>query len=314
MENTVADLKPFRAGKRKIAVDEEKIYEFELVTRYEASRPRDKKTDTPLGSGWPPSFSYPNHGTAYNEAKKKFENWRFIEGQPSIFVSEQPELENYEKEEIHEMLGQAENQLEFKDGRLMVRGDNSGQLRLQALFAQDYFEQNEHPRRKNMPKAHMFRLNNPDAILEKSLTQKDLAFSTMQQARNCTITEMLAVSLIMGIDITDTSNAGLNRIKNAFLQKAEYDPRNPKGLEFFMQVINSPDTKAKFIFSQGLSKGIISADQIPGKLTWAKPQTAILDLTGVKAPADELTALVIDRDVKAIEVMKEIEVQLENSK
>jgi hypothetical protein len=310
MENTVAELKPFRAGKRKLAVDEEKIYEFELATRYEASRPRDKKTDTPLGSGWPPSFSYPNHGTAYNEVTKKFENWRFIEGQPSIFVSEQAELENYEKEQVHEMLGQAENQLEFKDGRMMVRGDNAGQLRLRALFAQDYFEGNDNPRRKNLAKQFMFRLNNPDAILEKSLTEKDLAFATMQQARNCTITEMLAVALIMGIDISDTTNSGLNRIKNAFLAKAEYDPKNPKGLEFFMQVINNPATKTKYLFAQGLAKSIISAEQIPGKLTWAKPQTPIMDLQGHVAPADELTSLVIDRDKLAIEVMKEIEAQL----
>lgn len=307
---TVAEIKPFRAGKRKITIDEEKVYEFELVTRYEASRPRDKKTDTPLGSGWPPSFSYPNHGTAYNEKSKKFENWRYIEGQPSIFISEQIELENYEKDQIHEMLGQAENQLEFKDGRMMVRGDNAGQLRLQALFAQDYLESNENKRRKNLPKQHMFRLNNPDAVLEASLTKRDLAFTTMQQARNCTITEMLAVSMIMGIDITDTTQTGLNRIKNAFLSRAEYDHKNPQGLEFFMQVINNPATKTKYIFAQGFAKGIISSEQIPGKLTWTKPQTPILDLKGHVAPADELTSLVIERDQLAIEVMKEIEVQL----
>lgn len=307
---TVADIKPFRASKKKISIDEEKVYEFELVTRYESSRPRDKKTDTPLGSGWPPSFSYPNHGTAYNENTKKFENWRFIEGQPSIFVSEQPELESYEKDQIFEMLGQAENQLEFSDGRMMVRGDAAGQLRLQALFAQDYFEGNEKPRRKNLPKQHIFRLNNPDAILEKSLTEKDLAFRTMQQARNCTVTEMLAVSLIMGIDVTDTTISGLNRIKNAFLAKAEYDPKNPKGLEFFMQVINNPGTKTKYIFAQGFAKGIISSEQIPGKLTWAKPTTAIMDLKGTLMPVDELVALVIDRDDVATQVMKEIEAQL----
>jgi hypothetical protein len=208
------------------------------------------------------------------------------------------------------MLGQAENQLEFKDGRMMVRSDDAGQLRLKALFAQDYFEGTENKRRKNLAKQFMFRLNNPDAILEKSLTDKDLAFTTMQQARGCTVTEMLAVSLIMGIDITDTTNTGLNRIKNAFLAKAEYDPRNPKGLEFFMQVINNPATKTKFIFAQGFTKGIISSEQIPGKLTWAKPGTAIMDLQGHVAPADELTALVIDRDKLATELMKEVEVQL----
>lgn len=307
--DTVAEIKPFKAAKRTVKVDEDKIYEFELVTRYEASRPRDKKTDTPLGSGWPPSFSYPNHGTAYNASKKKSENWRYIEGQPSIFISEQPELENYEKDEIHEMLGQAENQLEFKDGRMMVTGDLAGQLRLQALFVQDYFEGNENPRRKTA-KQFAFRLNNPDEILEQSLSKRDLAFKTMEQARNCSVTEMLAVSMIMGIDVSDTSVSGLNRIKNAFLSKAEYDPKNPKGLDFFMQVINNPATKIKFIFAQGLMKGVISAEQQPGKLTWVKPNTAIMDLNTQNPPADWLTSLVMDRNKLAEEVLAEVEKQL----
>lgn len=310
MEVTVAEIKPFRPKKgSETKIEEDKIYEFELVARWESTRPRDKKTDTPLGSGWPPSFSYPNHGTGYNPATKKYENWRYIEGQPSIFVSEQPELENYEKNEIHEMLGQAENQLEFRDGRMMVRGDDSGKLRLQALFVQDYFEGNER-RRKIPAKHHMFRLNNPDAVVEKSISDRETAFRTMEQARSCTITEMLAVSLIMGIDISDTSDRGLNKIKNAFLAKAEYDPRNPKGLEFFQSVINNPATKIKYIFSQGLTQGIISADQVKGKLTWAKPRTEILDLNGYTSTADELTAMVIARHKVAVEVMAEIEKQI----
>lgn len=309
-QQTVADIKPFKAGKRKIVVDEEKVYDFELCTRYEASRPRDKKTDTPLGSGWPPSSSYPNHGTAYNEKTKKFENWRFIEGQPSIFVSEQPELEGYEKEQIHEMLGQAENQLEFKDGRMMIRADNAGQLRLQAMFAQDYFEGNDNKRRKNLPKLFAFRLNNPDEITEKSLNAKEMAYNVMHQARNCTVTEMLAISMLMGIDVSDTSVTGLNRIKNAFLSKAEHDPRNPKGLEFFQSVINNPATKIKYIFAQGFVRGIISSEQQPGKLTWAKPNTAIMDLNPKSVATDELTNLVMERDKLAEEVMLEIEKQL----
>lgn len=310
MQGTVAEIKPYRPKKGAAVIDEDKVYEFELVTRYEASRPRDKKTDTPLGMGWPPLKSYPNHGTGYNAKTKNHENWRYIEGQSSIFISEQPELEEYEKRDIYELLGQDQNQLDFKDGKMMVRGDAAGQLRLQALFVQDYYVGNENKRIKTRPQMDLFMLKNPDEIVEKDNTIRDTAFKTMEQARNCTITEMLAVSFIMGINIDDISDAGLNKIKNSFLAKADYDPRNPKGLEFFMSVINNPTTKIKFIFSQGFQHGIISADQQKGKLTWAKPNTVIMDLPERATPTDELTRLVMERKKLAIEVMEEIEKQL----
>lgn len=309
---TVADIKAFKPKKGAVEVEEDKVYEFELCTRYEASRARDKKTDTPLGSGWPPSFSYPNHGIGYNTKTKKTGNWRYIEGQPSIWVSDQADLEQYEKNDIYELLGQDQNQLEFRDGRMLVRGDDSGKLRLEALMVQDYFEGNEKPYQKSKPKQFFFKLNNPDTVIEKANNNRDMVFETMQQARECTISEMLAVSFIMGINIDDTSDRGLNKIKNEFLSRAEYDPRNPKGLEFFQSVINNPATKIKYIFAKGLERGIISASQQPGKLTWAKPNAAIMDLMGKIPPVDELTMLVIDKKQIAMDTMEELEKQLNN--
>lgn len=311
-EATVAEITPFRPKKGELVIDETKTYEFELCTRREEGRPKDKDSGLPLGLGFQPSFSIPNQGVALNKAANKWESWRYIEGQPSCFVSEQPQLENYEPKDISRMLGQPENDLEFRDGRMLVRGDISGKLRLQALFLSDFFIENPNPKEKK-PAMWMFKLNNPDAVVESQNDIEDLAFLTMSQARNCTITEMLAVSLLLGINIDDTSPAGMNRIKNAFLNKAKYDPNNPKGLQFFMEVINNPATKMKYIFAQGLFRGLISTIQAPGKLTWAKLATPILDLRGTTPTADELTARAIDKDKIVLALMAELEQQLNNA-
>lgn len=310
-EATVSQITPFRPKKGELVIDEAKTYEFELCTKREASRAKDKDTGLPLGLGFQPSFSVPNRGMAWNKKTEKYENWRYIEGQSSCFVSEQPELEDYDPKDVDRMLGQPENDLEFRDGRMLVRGDISGKLRMQAMFLSDYFIENTKPKIKP-PAMWLFKLNNPDAVVAEQNDIDDLAFRTMSQARNCTVTEMLAVSSLLGINIDDMSDAGLNRIKNAFLNKAKYDPNNPKGLQFFTEIINSPATKMKYILSQSLLRGIISTTQLPGKLTWANLKTPILDLKGAIQTVDELTGRAIDKEKGVLALLAELEIQINN--
>ena len=320
-EATVAGIKPYRPKKGELVVDEEKLYEFELNIPEEirkAARPVDKATGQPIGTGYRASTSFPNWGIAWNPKAKMgkgdWEKWRYIAGQPSCWVSEQPELKDYDKEDIDKLLGDATggSDLEFKDGKLLVRGDANGQLTIQALMLSDYFIDNQKPRRKR-PAMECFKLNNPDVLVEQGNDIEDLAFATMTQARNCTITEMLAVSALMGINIDDTSDAGLARIKYAFLSKAKYDQRNPRAkeaLEQFVAIINNPSTKMKYLVNQGLLRGIISTNDIQGKLTWAKLGAPILDLAGKLSTADELTARAIDKEELVLELLAELETQI----
>lgn len=305
MEALVADIKPYKPKRGTPEIKDDKVYEFELCTRYEASRPTDKKTGAPLGMGYPPVFGFPNHGIAWNG--KKFENWRYIQGQPSIFVSEQSELAEYEKKEIFELLAQEQNTIEFRDGKLLVNGGN--ELLLKALFALDYFEGNE-KKRNSPPAVWMFRLNNPDLAIADMNDNDDMQYEAMKQAREKTdITGMLAASLLLGINIDDRSPAGMARIKNAFLNKAKYDPRNPKGLSTFLEILNNPTTKMKFIFSQALGKGVLSNTQIPGKLSWAKLNTEITNLEGKLPVVDELTARAIEKETVITELLAQLEAQ-----
>jgi len=320
-EATVAGIKAYRPKKGELVVDENKLYEFELNIPEEirnAAKAVDKATGLPIGTGYRASTSFPNQGIAWNpKAKNKqgdWEKWRFIYGQPSCFVSEQPELKDYEKEDLDKLMGDATggNDIEFKDGKLLVRGDANGQLKMQAMFLSDYFIDNQKPRVKK-PAIECFKLNNPDVIVEQGNDLDDLAFRTMTQARNCSVTEMLAVSALMGINIDDTSPAGLNRIKYAFLSKAKYDPTNKKAkeaLDQFIAIINNPTTKMKYLINQGLMQGILSTIQIPGKLTWASMETPILDLAGRLSTADELSARAVDKEKVVLELLAELETQI----
>lgn len=310
---TVAEIKAPRPAKKQAFNDEQKVYEFEMTRDWSRYKPVDKKTEKPLGSPYPPVYGLPNEGIAWDadfdngvgKTKGKVRNWRYIEGQPSIWVDEQPQLENYEKQEIYTMLGQSENQLELRNGKLIVRGMQK--TRLHAMMVQDEFEGNE---KQYKPQPYSFRLVNPDVQVQIDLTSIQLTYDAMNMAMNCSVEEMLAVCFIMGINIDDITEAGINRIKKEFLLKAQYDPKNPKGIEFFMSVMNNPATRIKYVFSQGLSQGVISINQQPGKLTWAKPNTPALDLVGKIGLIDELTAMVIDKNDKAIKVLEEVEKQL----
>ena len=310
-EETVAEIKPYRPKKGELTLDEDKLYEFELCTKREASRPLDKETLLPIGTGFQPSFSIPNRGSAFNKKTNKFENWRYIEGQPSCWVSEQPELDEYDPKDIERLLGEPENDLEFRDGRMLVSAGEAGKLRMQAMQLSDYFIDNEKPRVKR-PYMWQFKLNNPDMLIDEQNNIDDLAFRTMTQARNCTITEMLAVSMLLGINIEDTSPAGINRIKNQFLYKAKYNgtPKGKESLEQFMEIINNPATKIKYVFAQALLQGILSMAIHPGKLSWAKMDTPIFDMAGRIATADELTARVIDKEQVVMDLLAELETQI----
>ncbi len=192
---------------------------------------------------------------------------------------------------------------------MLVRGDASGKLRLEALFVQDYYEGNEKPYRKTVDAMYKFRLNNPDAAIQAKLNDDDKVFKALKQAYECSVDEMLAVASLYSIDISDVSDAGLNKIKSLFLDKAKYDPKNPKALDFFIEVMNNPVTKIKYVFAQGLSQGLLSTEQVPGKLIWAAPGTPICDLL-TRKPTDELAGMVMAKDKKIVDVMLELQKQL----
>jgi len=294
-------------------LEEDKVYEFELIQSYTAGKPVDKKTGKALGHPYPPRSGWPNEGIAFDEdykdengkSKPQARQWRYIEGQPSIWVDEQDGLMGMDKDQINELLGQEENQIWFIDGKLRVRGIEK--LKLQALMVQDYFEGKK---RQYRVKNRTYRLNNPDAIIADQMSHIEAEYYAKKQAMECTIEQMVECAYVMGIDISDQTDEGIRRIRLQFLQKATFDAKNPKQLEWFTSIVNNPATHVTYVFGQGIAQGIISGNQQLGKLTWAKANQPIMDINSNTNIPDQLVAMYLDDDPKVFKLLDEVEKQL----
>lgn len=306
---------PKRKNPKANHIEDDKVYEFELIDSYPGAKPIEKQSGKPITSPYPPMYSVPNEGTAYDEsydngdmkAKGRARSWRLIDGQTSIWVDEQVSLENLEKQEIYNLLGQPENQLEFKEGKLLVRGIERNKI--QALMVQDSFEGKKVQYRT---KNRTYRLNNPDLDVSASLDQLDREFEAMKLAMEADDETILRVSYILGINIDDQSETGMRRIRQHFITKAKPDPKTPKSLDLFVSTYNSPLTKLRYVFSQGLAKGIISANQQHNRLTWAATNTYILDVESNGNVPDLLTGMCVDDMPKAMALFEELQNQLNN--
>lgn len=290
----------------------DKMYEFELINLVSQGKPVDRDNDKPISSPHQRLVTRPNEGMAYDEELGKTRAWRYIVGQPSIWADEQPALKDMDAKEINYLLGQSENQIEFNEGKCIVRGID--RLKLHALTLHDAFEGKPTQYRKVN---RLYRLINPDKIIQADLERGELEFKASKLAFEATEQQMLQSAFTLGIDVSDISKEGINRIKAQFRNKAKYDPTNPKGLEslqFFIDVVENPMTKIKYIFSQAFTQGIISINQQEGKLTWALPNTVIMDLDPRYNAVDLLCAKVIEREELAMATFETIENELNNIK
>lgn len=288
--------------------DPDRVYEFELIQTIDQGRPVDRDTNLPISEPYPRVFTRPNEGLAFDDVEGKARAWRYIVGQPSIWVDEQVSLMNADPKDINKILGQEENQIEFIKGKCIVRGIE--ELKIQALVVHDAFEGKKRKLKEIPP---LYRLVNHDAQINKLIDIGDLEYKAKKLAYEADEDEMLQAAYTLGIDVSDLSRSGINKIKLQFRQKAQYDPANPRSkeaLELFINVMENPLTKVKYIFAQGIKQGIISAEQIPGKLTWAMTQSPIMDLSDKGTPVDQLSGLVFDHNELAITVFETIETEL----
>ena len=283
--------------------EEDKVYVYQLVQEYPNEwKPVDKKNGKPLYPPYPKHFTLPNEGMAFDEETKRARNWRFIEGQPSIWVDEQPELANVDKDEIHTMLGQEENQFHFEFGTLHVRGVEK--MKRQALEIQDCFEGKK---KQYRPKLRTFRLVNPEVAVDNAMSHLDKQFNAEKMARELTDEQMIECAYIMGINTDDLSDAGIKKIRLEFLTRSKYDPKNPKALDWFTGIIGSPVTHITYVFRKAIEDGELSVTQIPGKLTWSQAGLAIMDIPGESTAVDYLSSLYIEGDEKVIRLVEELE-------
>lgn len=302
-----------RKNNNKIT-EEDKIYSFQLSRDFPGNwKPTDKATGKSLNSPYPPIYVIPNEGTAYDEdfideegkLSPRARDFRYIEGQPSIWVDEQLSLISSDDKKINDLLGQEHNQLTFRDGKLNVRGIQK--LKLSALLIQDAFEGKKI---QYNPKLRTYKLNNPEAIASEQIDRMDKEFNAEKLARECELEKMLECAFVMGINIDDQSDSGLKKIRLEFIKKSKYDPKNPGSIDWFTGIVGNPVTHVTYVFSKGVEQGIISDSQQPGKLTWAKANVPIMNISQRGNIVDQLVGRYIDADEKVIKLLPEVEKQL----
>lgn len=306
---TPAKKKPTPAG---FTIDPDKIYDFELSRTFDQAKPTERGTNNKVGEPYPRVVTYPNFGIAIDSVTGDARNWRYIEGQSSIWEDEQTTFDSYEKRDMEAILGREDNVLAVYDGHMLVPGIHK--LKLQAMFLQNYFEGNKNPYNKNVSPEYRFKLLNPEEQIFSSLVDIRKRFEVMNAAMEADDETIFAMCVVLGINTDDRSKGGMNNIKLQFLKKAEFDPKNPKGLEFFSETLSNPVTRIRYVFTEGFKKGIISVNQQPGKLTWEASNTAITDLLTKNTPVEELAnRVVVDKDTVVIECMKRINDDLTNA-
>ena len=300
--------------KKQTPPPEDKVFNFQLIQEFPHKwMPTDKRTGRALTPPYPHHYILPNSGVAYDEDYKdedgnlspRAREWRYIEGQPSIWVDEQPLLQGMEDKAIAKMLGDDRNELKFEYGQLNVRSIQK--LKLKALQVQDAFEGKNIQYR---PVLRTYKLNNPEKDVREEMTLIEKEYAAQKMAYECTVEHMIECAFIMGIPTDDQSESGLAKIKLEFIKRARYDRENPKALDWFTGILVNPITHVEYVFAQGLSQGILSTTQQMGRLTWSTPNQAIMDIN----PNGNVLSQLMERynadDIQTVRLVAELEKQI----
>jgi len=278
---------------------EVKTYEYELLETHAPYQPSDQNnTALKLGNGFPPLYSVPNSGVTLDE-KSNARAWRLIQGQPSIWNDEQKGLDEMSKRQIDSLLSRPENKLEFRNGKLMVRSVEK--LKIKALEMSDLFEGKKD---QYQVKNRVYRLNNPDEMVNKALDKQAKQFEALKIAYDATTEEMLAYAHVIGINTDDQSEAGLNKIKSAFISQASLNP------ETFVELFSNPANKIKFTIKDAIAKGVISFSQVQNRLTWVQQGTEIMPVNGNGDVIGEVADKVIKKDKEAVKMYEMLQTLL----
>jgi len=229
--------------------DPKKRYQFKLVETHEKAKPRDKDTNEILDNPYPPIYMITNNGVGRNPKTGEVENWRYIFGFNSIWVSDQTKPEPSKAQ-----LENPKNFIEFRNGSLFVSGVNSALL--DALMIQEIYDKCESPLEE---KKKVYTLINEDDQRRVIRENADMAYLAEKAAREATLAEMIPIASAFGIDVDDPEE-NEDRIRTEFIFKAKTMPE-----QFSKQFVN-PKNKYVYNFTQALREGIISSDMIPGKV------------------------------------------------
>lgn len=274
-------------GKKKSeSYDLDKVYEFELIKSYDLYKPEvvlitGKNSEKSVGksdTAYPPTIAIPNIGLAFCETTKKQRAWRFINTENSIWIDEQRDLS---KEEESALLALPENQLEFIDGILRVRGVEKNKI--DALMIQDLFEGKKIKLKQTPP---LYKLIDQDAILKSAQDILDQEWEAQKLARECSNDDMYEFAHVLGINLNQSDEG----IRKDFIVRAKLNP------SYFLKHFVNPKNKYVYAFSQALKDNILRVNKDSNRLLWAESGQYITDVNGLGDVADELSKRAIAND------------------
>jgi hypothetical protein len=285
-------------GKKNVQVvdDLDKIYDFELIKTHALYKPEivvitGRNSEKSVGKSdslYPPTFAIPNSGLAWDEENNRQRAWRFINTEESIWVDEQRELS---KEDEGSLLASDDNQLEFKKGKLMVRGIEKSKLA--ALMVQDMFEGKKKQLKKIPP---IYRLLNPEAILKSTQDSLDLSWEAEKAARDASVNEMLEFASVLGISL-EQSEAG---IRKDFIVIAKSNPA------YFVKHFVNPKNKYQYAFSEAVKNNLISVNKNSGKLIWSDSKAEITSIAPNADVAGQLAERAVDKEQEILALFEQV--------
>ena len=285
-------------GKKSVQVvdDLDKIFDFELIRTYEIYKPEvviitGRNSEKSVGKRdtlYPPTFAIPNSGLAWDEENNRQRAWRFINTEESIWIDEQRDLT---KEEEASLLSNTDNQLEFKKGKLMVRGIEKSKLA--ALMVQDMYEGKKKQLKQIPP---VYRLLNPEAILKNTQDTLDLAWEAESAARSCSVKEMFEFASVLGISL-EQSEAGTRK---DFILAAKSNPA------YFVKHFVNPKNKYQYAFSEAVKNGLISVNKDSAKLVWSESKAEITSIAPNADVAQQLAERAVNKESDILALFEQL--------
>ena len=276
--------------------DLDKIYDFELIRTYEIYKPEvviitGRNSEKSVGKSdtlYPPTFAIPNSGLAWDEEENRQRAWRFINTEESIWIDEQRDLTS---EEEASLLSNTDNQLEFKKGKLMVRGIEKSKLA--ALMIQDMYEGKKKQLKQIPP---VYRLLNPEAILKNTQDTLDLAWEAESAARSCSVKEMFEFASVLGISL-EQSEAGTRK---DFILAAKSNPA------YFVKHFVNPKNKYQYAFSEAVKNGLISVNKDSAKLVWSESKAEITSIAPNADVAQQLAERAVNKESDILALFEQL--------
>jgi len=285
-------------GKKSVQVvdDLDKIFDFELIKTYEIYKPEvviitGRNSEKSVGKSdtlYPPTFAIPNSGLAWDEVENRQRAWRFINTEESIWIDEQRDLT---KEEEASLLSNTDNQLEFKKGKLMVRGIEKSKLA--ALMIQDMYEGKKKQLKQIPP---VYRLLNPEAILKNTQDILDLVWEAESAARSCSVKEMNEFASVLGISL-EQSEAGTRK---DFILSAKSNPA------YFVKHFVNPKNKYQYAFSEAVKNDLITVNKDTAKLVWSESRAEITSIAPNADVAQQLAERAVNKESDILALFEQL--------